>query len=66
MKITRYGNTETHLLFINYLFKYENIPDNLKEQLQKIFMTFVNYHYTDQDIMTNLLTVKYLTLMNHL
>ena len=46
MKITRYGNTETHLLFINYLFKYENIPDNMKKQLRKIFMTFVNYHYT--------------------
>ena len=32
MKITRYGNTETHLLFINYLIKYENenLDPNLK------------------------------------
>ena len=46
MKITRYGNTETHLLFINYLLNYENLPHHLKPQLSKMFMTFVNYHYT--------------------
>lgn len=47
MKITRYGNTETHLLFINYLLKYENLPPELKSQLSKMFMTFVNYLYSD-------------------
>ena len=33
MKITRYGNTETHLLFINYLIKYENLHPNLKKTI---------------------------------
>ena len=47
MKITRYGNTETHLLFINYLIKYENLHPNLKKQLTQTFMTFVNYLYSD-------------------
>ena len=47
MKITRYGNTETHLLFINYLIKYENLNPNLKKQLTQAFMTFVNYLYSD-------------------
>jgi hypothetical protein len=47
MKITRYGNTETHLLFINYLIKYENVDPNLKKQLSQTFMTFVNYLYSD-------------------
>jgi hypothetical protein len=47
MKITRYGNTETHLLFINYLIKYENLHPDLKKQLTQTFMTFVNYLYSD-------------------
>lgn len=47
IKITRYGNTETHLLFINYLLKYENLPPHLKPQLSKMFIIFVNYLYSD-------------------
>lgn len=46
MKITRYGNTETHLLFINYLLNNEKISEDIRKNLIKTFMTFVNYHFT--------------------
>ena len=47
MKIVRFGNTETHLLLCYYLLTYENLPDHIKPQLQKAFMSFTNYLYSD-------------------
>ena len=46
MKIVRLGNTESHLLLINYILKYGNEPMYIKKQLGKMRNSFTNWLYT--------------------
>jgi hypothetical protein len=48
MKIVRLGMTETELLFLTYVIRYQRafIPPNIKPQISKFIMSMVNWLYT--------------------
>lgn len=46
MKIVRLGNTETGLLFLNFVSNNCQVPENIKPKIKSCFMMLINWLYT--------------------
>jgi len=64
MKIVRLGNTESHLMLVNYILKNGNEITEIKQQLSSMFLSFMKWAYKtggyyDKDIKCHISQLNY-------